>query len=75
MIDGIPKTIAVLILTNPFLKYAIEPIAAVKPTINSEYAVAETASTEKRYTNTGTVKILPPLPINPSEIPIRIDAM
>ena len=29
----------------------------------------------KRYTNTGTVKILPPLPISPKEIPIKIDAM
>jgi hypothetical protein len=37
--------------------------------------VAATASMEKRYTNTGTVKILPPLPIRPKETPIKIEAM
>jgi hypothetical protein len=37
--DGIPKTMAVLTLTNPFKK-STDPTALVKPTIKSEYAVA-----------------------------------
>jgi hypothetical protein len=39
-----------------------------------EYAVAKTASTLNKYTNTGTVRILPPPPIRPNAIPIKTDA-
>jgi hypothetical protein len=43
--------------------------------MKSEYAVAATASIAKRYTKTGTVRMLPPPPIKPRAIPINIDAM
>jgi hypothetical protein len=36
IMDGIPKTMAVLMLTNPFLKYPTLPTALVKPTMNNE---------------------------------------
>jgi hypothetical protein len=36
--------------------------------------VASKGATWKKYTNKGTVKIEPPLPIRPKETPISIDA-
>lgn len=71
---GAPKMAAVFKLTNPCLYFGNTPTKEVDPTINSEYAVANTGSTPKRYTRTGTVSIEPPPPIRPSEIPITIEA-
>ena len=73
-IEGIPKMIAVLIFTKPCLYFGRAPTRLLAPTINKEYAVASTGSTPNKYTRTGTVKILPPPPIKPSETPINTDA-
>lgn len=53
----------------------MDPTKLVAPTTNNEYVVANTASISNRYTSTGTVRMLPPPPINPSEIPIKRDAI
>jgi hypothetical protein len=50
------------------------PTKEEAPTINKEYAVAKIGLTPKRYTRTGTVKMDPPPPISPSEIPISNEA-
>src|SRR5699024_1319716 len=75
IIDGIPKTIVVLRLTNPLLYNGNRTIRLVVPTINKEYAVAKAGDTPKKYTNTGTVSIEPPPPIKPKDNPIAIDAI
>ena len=46
--EGMPKTMAVRILTNPFLKKLTEPTKLVSPTIKREYAVAKTTSIENK---------------------------
>lgn len=71
MMDGIPKSIAVLICTFPFRYCWILPIRAVTPTIKSEYAVAVEVGICRTYTSIGTVSMDPPLPIRPREIPTK----
>jgi hypothetical protein len=73
-IEGAPKTKAVFTWTNPCLNLGQTPTKLLNPTINREYAVASTGSTPKRYTKTGTVKMEPPPPIKPKDIPITIEA-
>jgi hypothetical protein len=41
------------------------------PTIKREYAVANEGVIPATYTNTGTVRIEPPPPIKPNEMPIK----
>lgn len=73
VIDDIPKNNAVLILTNPLRKLLNEPNKDVDPTTNKEYDVAIIGLSIKTYTSIGTIKIEPPPPINPNEIPTSAD--
>ena len=41
---GVPKIIAVLICTNPWLYFGMTPIKLLNPTMKSEYAVAVVGS-------------------------------
>ena len=73
-IEGIPNSVTDLKSTKP-LEYArIPPTKLVMPTMNNEQVVASNGFTCIKYTSTGTVRIEPPLPIIPSEMPINIAA-
>jgi hypothetical protein len=75
MIDVLPKRAAVL-KSIPFLLTRVNtPTRLVHPTTNKEYEVASCGGTENKYTITGTVRIEPPLPISPSETPIKMHAI
>ena len=73
--DEMPNNNVVLKSTKPLRQLLKAPIRLVEPTINKEYDVASTGDTLNKYTKTGTVRIEPPPPINPNEIPINKDAM
>jgi hypothetical protein len=72
--EGIPKMMAVFTLINPCLYFGKAPTNELAPTTKSEYAVAKIGSTPNKYTKTGTVKMDPPPPIRPSEIPMSSEA-
>ena len=72
--DGIPNSVTALKSTSLFEYALIPPARLVVPTMNNELVVASNGFTPNKYTRTGTVKIEPPLPIIPSEMPISIAA-
>ena len=57
---------------NLCLYLEITPAMLLTPTIHREYVVAKTGSIWKKYTKTGTVKIEPPLPTKPRDMPISV---
>ena len=67
-----PNGIAVRKRTRPALQCGTAPTAEVTPTTASEVAVARCASCPMMKTRMGTVRIDPPPPIIPSEIPIKV---
>jgi hypothetical protein len=71
-IDGRPNRKAVFRSTCFFMYDSIAPERELAPTTKSEYPVAVTASSFIIYTSMGTVRMDPPAPIIPSEMPIRV---
>ncbi len=72
--DGAPKTSPILISVRFPIKQDIAPAMLVAHAIKGEQVVAKAASMPKRHTNTGTVSMLPPPPINPNNISISTAA-
>jgi hypothetical protein len=70
-IAGKPKNKETRRSINLFKWLLIAPTKLVEPTINNEYEVAVSGERWKRYTSSGTVRIDPPLPVIPSDIPIN----
>ena len=70
-IEGSPNNKETRKSINLFKWLLIAPTKLVEPTINNEYEVAVSGERWKRYTSSGTVRIDPPLPVIPSDIPIN----
>jgi len=75
VIEAEPNRKTVLKCTRPSRKFLKAPTRLEIPTIKSEYDIAMVGEIPNKYTRMGMVKMEPPPPIIPMDMPMNKDAI